>query len=271
MSALEPECLTAATLYGLTPCDLVVTVDDGSLDPSRLAALGRGAATLAVVVSSTAAAGLLRADPAIDSGDAGDDRSAFARARAWAHGQRAFLTRSGRSASPEAHVAGLAPPMTPTRLRALAADAAAAGLVLVEPELALVRGRPAPRFAVDRAVLATVLLGPLARPLLFVPASRAPKRGIPKLREDRVLDAWVARSGGTWRTPLASEPFSLHEAAFGVLAEENAPLPVKELLRRARTRSGSASASDGKVLARHLLHGWLRQTIALSVTPPLQS
>jgi hypothetical protein len=271
MTALAHRALVAATLYDVAPrvprvsarttggetadANVLVAVDDPPLDGAAFAAAREALAPdgiVAVVVSSTAAAGLLGAgvvrDPARDD--------AFARASAWAASVRAPL----------------APPVSASRLRAIAAAAAASGFALVEPEIRLLRSRP-PRTAVDRAVVSVVLRGAVARPLLFVPERRAPKNRLAKLREERALDGWIEAS-----TAPAAEPASLFDAALSALARHGGPMRGKDLLREARAIWTEAarsrgervtlSASDGPTLAKALVEAWHTGTVELYAVDP---
>lgn len=237
--------------------NVLVTVDDPSLDPPAFVAacesLGAPEGVLAVVVSSTSAAGLVRAR--LETHGARTD--AFARAAAWA---------ANAASTP------LAPPASASRIRELVAHAAGAGLALVEPEVTLVRTWT-PRTAIDRAILSTIVSGATSRPLVFVPESRAPKGGLAKLREERVLDGWVQA------VAVASfEPTTLFGAALTLLAEDRAPVTGKELLREARSRWSEAarargervtlSSSDGPTLVKALLDAWAEGTLALYALDP---
>lgn len=267
MTALAHRALVAATLHDVAPrvprvsahttagANVLVALDDPPLDSAAFAAAREALATdgiVAVVVSSTATAGLLRAgvvhDPARDD--------AFARASAWAASVRTPL----------------APPVSASRLREIAAAAAASGFALVEPEVRLLRSRP-PRTAVDRAVVSVVLRGAVARPLLFVPERRAPRNGLAKLREERALDGWIEASAAP-----AAQPASLFEAALFALAQHGAPMRGKDLLREARAIWTEAarsrgervtpSASDGPALAKDLVDAWRAGVLELYAVDP---
>jgi len=273
LEALAHRALVAATLHDLAPrsprlsarmpptsgANVVVAVDDPPLDASCFATARETLppdGIVAVVVSSTTAAGLLRAgvvrDPTRDD--------AYARASAWAASVRAPL----------------APPVSPSRLRAIVAAASASGFALVEPEVRLLRSG-SPRTAVDRAVVSVVLRGAVARPLLFVPERRAPKNGLVKLREERALDGWIEA-----REARVQAPASLLDAALVALARHGGPMRGKDLLREARAIRAEAaesrgervtpSASDGPTLAKALVEawheGWL-ELYAVEPRPPL--
>lgn len=189
--------------------DLFVATDDGST------AVPRVAAPLALVFSSPVAAALVR-ETTVTAPDAIE---AYRLAREWAEARKG---------------SDVAPPVTPERLVAITEAAAAAGLVLVEPELplALAPLRTAFPRPVDRAVLASIALGALARPALFVPAARAPKT----LRVRPELVGWIR---GTAPAPAGEE--ALVAAALDILRERGRPVPWKELLREARERAASTS------------------------------
>jgi hypothetical protein len=235
----------AAALAGLSG-DVVVRVDDPPLDASAFSGPPEG--VVAVMVSSTSAAGLLRAElPSV----AGED--AFARAATWAAGVRALR---------------LAPPVSPSRLRAIVTAAESAGWTLVEPDVPHDRLKT-PRSPVERAVLWTVATGAIARPLLFVRTARAPKGGLAKVRPAQALEGTVSL-----RVPTEiSTPANLAEAALVVLSQRGCAMAGAELLReardlwahreRARGRRAVASAEDGKVLAKALLQAWMAGEVDL--------
>jgi len=275
-NALAHRALVTAALYGIGPkagaervvCSLpsalggthgsgmIVTVDAPELGATSFAA-ARDAMTadgvLAVVVGSRSALGLLTLVP----GSAGARTDAFARAARWAE----IAARAPR-----------APAVGPSRLREIVAAASSAGLVLVEPDVPHVRAQP--KDAADRAVLATILLGATARPLLFVREGRAPKGGLARIRDERLLDGWIE---GRSRLPTATPP-SLLGAALEALAAADGPMPGKDLLREARARwaegaratgtRAPTSASDGAVLAKELRRLWLDGAIELYAAAP---
>ena len=237
---------------GVAGADLVVTIDGGHLDEAAFGATPPHGA-VAVMIGSTSAVHLVAAGIAPDR----TRRSAFTRALAWAEHRRGPV----------------APAVSPERVRELVARAGAAGLALVEPDLALLRGATS-RAPVDRAILATIALGATARPLLFVREARAPKGGLARLRDDRALDGWVEGLA----PPPGAAPTSLVEAALDVLIEGSGPTRGKDLLREARSRWADAaralgvraapSASDGQALARGLVAAWLEGSIELYARDP---
>jgi hypothetical protein len=233
------EKLAAAEPAGF---DLVVVRDGGVVAetglPSALTAvrrvLGDGAAVALVVGSPVTcsfvqdARNLATASPH----PARDD--AFALARRWA--------------TPRA-AASLAPPLDHDRFARFLDAAAAAGLTLVEadvagvaPGLARVRGIKTSR---ARALLTTLAIGSAARALLFVPAVRAPKGGLARAKVERLADAWV--SAGAARDTAHSS--ALVGAALAILAERasagHEPIAGGALLRDARERWTSMARESG--------------------------
>lgn len=273
-SALAHRALVTAMLYGLGPpartsaiawappselatvraADVIVTVDGPELDVEAFTAAREAASpdgVVTVVVASKAALGLVSAaSPAQNAEDA------YARARAWG-----ALAANGPRA----------PAVAPARLRDLAAAASGAGLVLVEPEVPRVRVQP--RHAVDRAILATIALGGTARPLLFVREGRAPRGGLARLRDERILDGWIEGRG------LRASAPSLLGAALDTLAEAGVPVAGKQLLREARMRwteaaraagiRATSSAGDVGLLAKALRVLWLDGAIEVYARDPV--
>jgi hypothetical protein len=243
------------------PLDAVVTIDEPALDETAFArardALEAKSGVFAVLIGSTSAIGLLRAT---------DSPSAEA-PESW---------RSAHAWSALATAGPMAPATTPARLRLLVETAARAGLTLVEPPITI--GPRSPASTADRAVLATLLLGAVARPLVFVPSGAAPKLGLAKLREERALDGWVGRrqSAATLQERQGRPP--LVDAALAVLASCAEPLHGKELLREARSRVAAAAAArsertasssaDGRVLAKGLYAAWLDSVVDLHAADP---
>jgi hypothetical protein len=276
MTELVHRALAAAALYAVGPrpsqelrvltqipetaeadaADLVVITDSAALDEPALErariALHRKHGTLAIVASSTAASGIL--------GDASFPDEAAARAA----GAPMSIVRTAQWAV-GARRGPIAPAMSVARLREVAEHAARAGLELVEPDHAsTLRGLKTPRSAIDRAVLAHVLLGAFARPLLFLPRAAAPKNGLVRVREERALDGWIAARASLPRT--AASP--LLAGALAALAERAERIPGKELLREARARSGtSPSTSDGATLAKGLVAAWTEGVVDLYAVP----
>lgn len=223
--------------------DLVVMVDAGVVESADLPAalcgvrrvLGAGAA-VALVAASTVTRALVqdaRNPRAIALEERRDD--AYARARRWA--------------VPRAAVR-LAPGLDPDRFARIVEAAGAAGLALVEadvaaiaPALARVRGVKTAR---ARALLTTVALGTAARTLLFVPSARAPKGGLAREKVERLADAWV--SAGAARD--SAHASALVSAALTVLEEradaKQGPLSFNLLLREARDRWTSAARARGE-------------------------
>lgn len=252
-SGLRVTTATLGTAVG--PADLLVLTDDGTV--ADLAGAMRAAhaavaddGVVALVVSSSVTRGLASAATAdIVRAMTGRD-DAYARAIVWA------------GASPVE-----APALDPARFALLLDSASACDLVLVEPDLASthpslgrLRGMRSSR---ARALTAIFALGATARPLLFVPASRAPKRV--RLRPERLADAWLASAA----MPLSTSS-PLESAALAILSESSRALPFKELLREARARSG-ASTSDVRALttALHRLsaEGQITATFLDPLTP----
>ncbi|MBX3189731.1 MAG: hypothetical protein KF819_22085 [Labilithrix sp.] len=177
--------------------------------------------------------------------DPGAITAAFARA-----------PRVAAVASPAALVSG-------EWLSGLEEAARAIGSILVEPELppglAKVRGLSGAR---GRALLATIAGGAAARPLLFVPAARAPKNGLAKVKVDRVAGGWVEATGAT-----LSSANALVGAALDVLGERAEPVRFDALLREARARV-TASTGDTSKLAEALLRFAAREEIELYAVDP---
>jgi hypothetical protein len=164
-------------------------------------------------------------------------------------------------------LAAAAPDLDPARLVAIAEHAKRDGYVLVEPDLAPFAPIAAAAHAVDRAILATLALGQIGRPVLFVPEAKAP-RGLPRLRIDRIARMRVRRRSSL-RTIEEAAP--LANAALDALdAAGEGGLGAKELLREARDRRAerakmrgerppAAGSDDGpalhRILAIHWLHG----------------
>lgn len=215
----------------------------------------------------------------VASGALRDRSDAYACAVAWA-----TVRASAHDAST------VAPAVTPERLLRLVEAAAAAGLTLVEPEtaaiapaLARVRGLRSPR---ARALLATVALGSAARPLLFVPAARAPKGGLARLRVERLANGWVAAARPSIGEAFAAEGGTangdLTVAALAILDDAaragRGPLHFKELLREARERWTAAarargaratvSGSDAAELATSLHRRAAHESVVLYVLDP---
>jgi len=225
-----------ATIAG--GADLLVVTDAAVVAEGDLAAavariqthLGDGEAVALVVGSPVTAALSKQPAPAASRDDA------YARAVTWA-------IASGRAG---------APPLDPSRLGRIVDAMAEQGLILVEPEIGLVapgltrvRGL---RSARSRALLATFALGARARPLLFVPAARAPKGGVARAKVERLADAWVSALAPL---DLCSDDSDLVRAAAAVLQDatrtSRGPLPFKDLLREARDRwSAAARAAGGR-------------------------
>ncbi len=212
---------------------------------------------LGLVASSTSAYGLLQGAPR-ERGSAG----AFGLATAWA---------ASMADEP------VAPPVSPTRLRELARLAEEAGFVLVEPEIALPHVQ-IPRTALDRAIYTLVTRGALARPLLFVRRRSAPKGGLAKVREARVLEGWLALPRRADAPKETGDVHSIEEAARAVLEGNAEPMRGKALLREARARladargargeRSSASTTDSSDLARAVLAEWYEGAIRLYAVDP---
>lgn len=249
--------VTTATLgsaVSAASTDLLVLTDDGGAaelaGAMRIARAAIGDdGVVAFVVSSPVTRGLASAatDDVVLAVTGRDD--AYARAIAWA-----------------ATNAAAAPAVDADRLASIIEGASACDLTLVEPDLAATHpslGRLRNmRSSRARALTAVLTLGATARPLLFVPASRAPKRV--RVRPERLADAWLtsATAALTTSTPLES-------AALALLSESATALPFKELLREARARSGiSASTSDLRTLctALHRLTAE-GQVVAYAINP----
>ncbi len=283
-NALAHRALLTSMLYGLAPrrrdasvvwaapadlaavrsADVLVTVDGPELDAGSFAAACEAIGSegvVAVVVASSAALGLLSA-PQQPQSRLGTD--AYARARAWA----AHAEKAPRALA-----------VSPARLRELVAGASTAGLALVEREIP--RARVQPKHAVDRAILATITLGATAHPLLFVRERRAPKGGLVRVRDERLLDGWIEGRGivpGT-AAPVDAAP-SLLRAALEALAEADAPMRGKDLLREARLRWTDAaraagapvttSSADSALLAEELVTLWLDGAIEVLARDPVK-
>ncbi len=243
---LEERARVAAALYGVAPAspsNVLVVVDEPPL-PSVFTSVSPDDVVIVMVASTTAAhlAGVASRAGATSNNDA------YAQALRWA-----------------SSFASHAPATSAARIREIAALAGAAGRVLVEPELPpyLRSVRPA-KTALDRAITAILLHGELAHPLIFVAERRAPKHGLAKLREEKLLDMQITL--GAAASLATDEP--LVDAALAALRESpGSSLHGKELLRAARARQtqAKASASDGPELARHLYLAWLRGEIDLSL------
>lgn len=244
---LEERARVAAALYGVAPAsgaNIVVAVDE----PSLLSVFTSASSddVVIVMVASTTAAHLAEVASRVGGATPNDD--AYAQALRWA-----------------SSFASHAPATSAARIREIAGLAGAAGRVLVEPELPpyLRSVRPA-KTALDRAITAILLQGELAHPLIFVAERRAPKHGLAKLREEKLLDMQITL--GAAASLATDEP--LVDAAVTALRESpGSSLHGKELLREARARrtQAKASASDGPELARHLYLAWLRGEIDLSL------
>jgi hypothetical protein len=228
--------------------DLLLMTDEGVVDDAGLADVmkrARGsvgdAGVVALVVGSRVVAELAVVARR-DRGASGASSDAYARAIAWT-GERAGTFTA------------MAPAVSAERLARMVEAAAASGLTLVEPEtaaiapaLARVRGMKSPR---ARALLATVALGAAARPLLFVPAGRAPKGGLARLKVERLADGWVAASRPSELADRrGTTAGDLVEAALAILDDAarggRGPLPFKELLREARERWSIAARARGE-------------------------
>jgi len=228
--------------------DLLVMTDEGVVADGDVAPVMRSARAcigdagiVALVVGSIVTRELV--DAADDAGESlvasGAHGDAYARAMEWAR---------------ERTRAGLAPSVAPERLAHVVEAAAAAGLTLVEaesgavaPALARVRRMKSPR---ARALLATIALGAAARPMLFVPAGRAPKGGVARVKVDRLADGWVeARRPCAREVGAASPDSDLIRAALAILDEaaraRRRPMLVKELLREARERPAAGTRTQG--------------------------
>ncbi|MBX3221207.1 MAG: hypothetical protein KF795_11860 [Labilithrix sp.] len=254
-------CARASELASVRDADLVVTVDAPALDAASFVAAREAIAPggiVALLIASTSAAGLLAAGVGHTAPASAAGRpDAFALATAWAR---------------VAARAPLAPAASASRIRELASLASASGLALVEPDVPHLRAQP--KAAVDRAVLATVAFGATARSLLFVPEGRAPKGGVVRLREERVLDFWIEGRS----IAAAARPSSLPEAALAELAACARPIRGKDLLREARARYAdaarqagvqvTASSTDGPLVARELVTAWRDGAVELWAADP---
>ncbi len=278
-------CLSPGELARSSVADIVVTVDGPKLDATALATArdAAPAGVVAVIVGSTSALGLLASAAPAEPGRT----DAFARAAAWA----SVAARAPR-----------APAVSAARLREIAAAASSAKLVLVEPDVP--HARTQPKLAIDRAVLATIMLGATARALLFVREGAAPKGGLARVRDERILDGWIdgsglrgenarrdsargesvrsARARGEsmdMRAPLEDRaPPSLLDAARDALAQSETPMRGKDLLREARARWTDAarsagtraptSSADAAVLAKELRLLWIDGAIELYAVDP---
>jgi len=235
--------------------DLIVATDEGRVDDARMAdsvaAVRKrvGDGVLALLVGSPVTQALVRHVRRTHAGEENAQAATVAsgmamRGDAWG---RALRWASSRDAS-------LAPAVEPQRLARFVEVAAAAGLTLVEPEMAMaaprfahVRGMRSPR---ARALFATVALGAGSRPMIFVPSVRAPKGGLARAKVERVADGWI----GAAPAFSASEPSAdgdLLGAARTVLEHaaraRRGALHFKELLREARERwTTLARASGGR-------------------------
>ncbi len=183
-----------------------------------------GDVAVVLVASASAAAIVREAPPLLEPPEI---VTPWARARRWA----------ARHAD-----APVGPVLSLARMKALVADAERAGLVLVDPD-------PDPiRVVVD---------GCLARAFVFAPRARAPRR--PKLRLDRVQDAWVRANGPALGPDV---PRTIEDHALVVLGRT--PVRVKELVREARA-SVKASADDGKRVAAALVRAWTTSDVELDL------
>jgi hypothetical protein len=227
--------------------DVVLLLAGGRTDAEVAAVMGRarglvgGTGIVALMVGSpvTRELGEIARNMDARGAAANDRRDAYGRAIDWARSRRGAMS---------------AEDLEPERLGAFVEAAAAAGLVLVEPDiatlspaLARVRGMRSPR---ARALLATIALGAAARPMLFVPAVRAPKGGLARWKVDRIADGWVAAADGTApgsgdRDLLQTALAVLHDAS----REGRPPLLFKELLRQARDRWSLAARARGERVA----------------------
>lgn len=260
------------------PLALLVATEDGTPGPDLPRALAAIAArigprgTFALVASSETAAALVRlaARGASRAGHEGHEgHEGHARDDAWA---RAMEWARARTAAP------VAPALSPERLEAIERAAVAAGLALVEPDVALHGAHLAkvklPRSARARALLALTATGALARPLLFVASSRAPKGGLAKPRLDRLADAWVSRGAAFDALAAAGEaargPSTLEHHALAALrdAAPDTALPFKDLLREARDRHARVATSDARHLAETLYRLSLDEIVGMSVLAP---
>jgi len=226
--------------------DVVVLSGRGRTDAEVAEVMGRArglvgeTGIVALVVGSLAARELGEVARDIDARGAApkDGRDAYGRAIDWARTRRGVVAED----------------LEPERLGAVVDAAAAAGLVLVEPDtatlspaLARIRGMRSPR---ARALLATVALGANARPMLFVPADRAPKGGLARWKAERIADGWVAAADGA---APSSADHDLRQTALAVLhdaaREGRRAIPFKELLREARDRWSLAARARGERVA----------------------
>ena len=255
---------TLETLARAEPArvDLVVLVDAAVIADAELPAalagvrriLGEGAA-VALVVGSPVTCSFVHIARTIAPAARSPATSArtplrddaYARARRWA-APRAALR--------------LAPRLDPDRFVRIASAAGAAGLTLVEadvatatPALARVRGIKTSR---ARALLTTIGLGAAARALLFVPSARAPKGGLARAKVERLADAWVSAGAsgalhqavdGEGRADDSAHPSALVSAALTILGERATaavpPLAFGALLREARERWTSTARASG--------------------------
>ncbi|HSO37927.1 MAG TPA: hypothetical protein VLT33_35610, partial [Labilithrix sp.] len=223
--------------------DLVVTVDAGvTVDaelPAALAGLRRvlgAGAAVALGGGSSVTRGFVHdartgaAPPAPASRE-----DAYAQARRWA--------------APRA-AARLAPALDGDRFARIGDAAGAAGLLLVEadvataaPALSRVRGVRTSR---ARALLSTFALGAAARALLFVPSDRAPRGGLARAKVERLADAWVSAGAARSGPP---HPSALVSAALTVLGERASaaapPLAFDALRREARERGTATARASG--------------------------
>lgn len=260
-------------------CELLVMTDRrraADADVAEVMARARAwvgeAGVVAVVVSSVVTSELVGAARDAEANGLApvEPSGAYARALGWAR---------------ERDRAERAPPVNRERLALVVEAAARAGLTLVEPEsglaapsLARVTRMKSPR---ARALLATIALGASARPMLFVPSTRAPKGGLARVKLERLADAWIeARSPSAELAPSAAA--GLAHAALAVLDEaardRRGPLPFKELLREARARHATdarahgaratASASDARDLASLLYRLAAHEAVRLYAVDP---
>ena len=248
--------------------------DEGAAVMGRARAMVGETGVVALIVGSRVTRELVEGVRAEDAdATAAKGADAYGRAMDWARARR------GAVAAPEVEPEGLA----------WIVDAAAAvGLVLVEPEtatlspaLARIRGMRTPR---ARALLASVALGASARPMLFVPAARAPKGGLARWKVERITDGWVAAAGAgdAGDGPAPADDRDLLQTALAILHDAardgRPPLLFKELLREARDRwaaaarargaRASASSTDAVELATFLVRRAADESVLLYALDP---
>ena len=226
LEALGARATFAAALLDVLPSDArAVPGAFAGIEPAYVL----GDVVVVLAASASAAAIVHEAPPLLEPPEI---VTPWARARRWA----------ARHAD-----APVGPVLSLARVQRLASDAERAGLALVDPG-------PDP--------IATVVDGCLARAFVLVPRARAPRR--PKLRLDRVQDAWV-RANGPGLAP--DQARGVEDHALVVLAQARADgerLRVKELVRRARA-AVKASADDGKRVAAALVTAWARSDVELAL------